>query len=61
MCSQKTIIKMHRAFLLLHQVVGGLRLDLKDSNQAFKSQSKIFNLLHPGYNINHTATINTTL
>ena len=36
----------------------GLRLDLKGSNQAFKSPGK---LLHPGYNINHTATLNTTL
>ena len=52
---------MRRAFLLLHQAVGGLRLDLKSSNQAFKSRSKIFKLLHPGYNINNTATINTTL
>ena len=53
---------MHPAFLLLHRVVAcHLCLDLKGSNQAFKSPGQICKLLHPGYNINHTATMNTTL
>ena len=53
---------MHRVFLLLQQAVAcHLCLDLKGSNQSFKSPGQIFKLLHPGYNINHNAAMNTTL
>ena len=36
-------------------------MDIKGSNQPFKSSGKIFKLLHPGYCINHNAAMNTTL